>query len=243
VGGLTLGSVESLQASYISGDVNITVAQDGSAQLDHVAGNAWLTGQGVKSVSHVEGFVFISGGGTLVASDVSGTATLMGAESSDTLHADDVLGGAALDGRGGHDYYEGPGAVAATGRDSFNTVVLRSGEVEYDIIAGFDGLADGIGDQVMLVGYGNGSVTLESTTTQSLYSYLTYDQVAGAWVNGPLIEYVHEKVWCIDGTEDRFTTVSNTWQTVTQDAVTGTYTWTWHIDPENFDPLMDIVWV
>jgi len=147
-----------------------------------------------------------------------------------------------MDGRGGHDFYEGAGAVAATGVDSFESFVLRAGEVEYDIIAGFDGTPAGGGDEVMLVGYGDGSVTLEAATRASLYSTVTYHPATG-YTYGPMVEYVAEKVWRIEGTEDRFRTVSNTWQTSSQDPVTGAYTWTWHIDAENFDPLTDIVWV
>ncbi|MGG5823887.1 tandem-95 repeat protein [Falsiroseomonas sp. HW251] len=241
VNGLSLGAVESLQASYISGDATIEVVASGSASLNYVSGNVWLSGQGVKSASHVQGSVFLSGGGTLIVQDSAGTATLMGDSTPDTLRAAGVQGGAALDGRGGHDFYQGPGAVAATGLDSFESFVLRAGEVEYDIIAGFDGTPAGGGDEVMLVGYGEGSVTLEYAATATLPGVQTYVPGQG-YVQGPPITYVSEKGWRIDGTEDGFTTVSNTWQTSAQDPVTGYWTWTWHVQDNNFDPLADIVW-
>ena len=63
------------------------------------------------------------------------------------------------------------------------------------------------------------------------------------YVYGPPVAYVSEKIWRIDGTEDRFRTLANTWQTSSQDPVTGTWTWTWHVDDQNFDPLNDVVWV
>ncbi|MGG5817819.1 tandem-95 repeat protein [Falsiroseomonas sp. HW251] len=243
-GDLRLSKVQSVYADRIDGLAWMTLVQGGTATVDYVSGNVWLTGTGgYKSAAHVAGSAVLEGGGTLTVQDVGLTASLMGAGGDDLLRADRVAGGAWLDGGAGNDLLQGGGAAAASGGiNSFEGFVLRSGQVTFDVIAGFDGVAGGSGDQIVMVGYGQGSVVLEATATEQIYTTIVYDPRTRTETYGPMVDYVSQKVWRIVGTDDRFITNSNTWMTSDQDAATGVWTRTWHVDSDNFDPLADMLW-